>query len=250
MEANESRDKQFAVALACLVVLTGAGVGLGLLLTSSEEGVRLEIVMPAALALLVVFGLVAYVVAHRPLQALEVRDQEIRKLTASDPLTGLLNREHTLELLEREMNRAWRGGEQLACALVDIDRLEQINKQFGQTAGNGLLRSVGNVVAETCRQYDAAGRYGDAQFLLILPGIELDDAGRAAERLRQRIETSQFACDEQGFSITVSVGVTQADPETAEDADALIARADEALKRAKSEGRNRVCATAAPSAVT
>lgn len=245
MSKRVNLGKQFALSLAALIVLTMGSVMMGVLLQTD----RLGVVVVAAVGVLAILAAVAYLVVHRPRRALLLHEQELARLAITDDLTGLFRRSVILERLRGELNRAWRNGEPLACALVDIDHLRRINGRLGQAAGDGVLRTVGNLIAESCRQYDTAGRYGGEEFLVILPATELDDAARAAERLRRRIEANEFACDGEGFTVTVSIGVTQHDIDTAEGLDDLVRRADEALGRAKAEGRNRVSAQATLAAV-
>ena len=245
MSERANVDKQFALSLVALIVLTAGGIVLGALLQTD----RLGLILVAAVAVLLVLAAVAYLAAYRPLLVLVSRERELDELATTDALTGLFNRSAVLERLQCEINRAWRGGEPLACALVDIDHFRRINDQFGPVAGESVLRALGNVIAESCREYDVAGRYGGEQFLVILPATELDDAARVADRLRRRIEANEFACHGEGFTVTVSIGVTQADVDTPKEVDELIRRAGEALSRAKAEGRNRVSAQTTLAAV-
>jgi diguanylate cyclase (GGDEF)-like protein len=205
---------------------------------------RWGLIVPMVLIALGIFAATVSVVAYHPLSAFALRQREWDQRTTTDELTGLQNRRQIVERLAAELNRAVRSGQPLSCALVDIDGFREVNDKFGQEAGDSVLRTVANLIAESCRQYDTAGRYGGEEFLVILPAAELDDAARAAERLRRRIESGQFACHGQSFTVTVSVGLTQADIGATETTDVLIARASKALECAMTEGRNRVSALA------
>jgi len=235
---NTSSRRDLIVSLVLLVMLTGSSIEVGMLLAIG----RLGLVVSAVVIMLAIFAAVTAVVVYQPLKAVTVREQEMTHRTTTDALTGLQTRHQILERLSAELNRAIRSGQPLSCAVVDIDHFREINNRFGEAAGDSVLRSVGNLIAQCCRQYDTAGRYDAEDFLVILPAAEMDDAARAAERLRRRIEASEFACHGEGFKVTVSIGVTQVDIYAGETMDVLIARAYKALERARAEGRNRLSA--------
>jgi len=235
-----SRVVQFILLLVLLAFLAVSSAEAGALFVAG----RWRLALPIGLMTLALFVAVAYVVAFQPMQAVLRREQELERLARTDELTGLQTRQQIFDRLSAELNRAIRNGEALSCALVDIDGLRQINEKFGQAAGDSVLRSVGAVIGESCRLYDTAGRYGGEEFLIVLPATEMDDAARVADRLRRRVEERQFACHGQGFTVTVSIGVTLADVLAGETADVLISRANKALERAKTDGRNRVSAVA------
>jgi len=240
MLQDSNLRKGFFLSLALLVVWALSGIVVGWSWAMGRSSIALGI----AVAMFVLLGAVSYAMVYQPLRVLDQCRHRLDRMNITDDLTGLLNRTSILMRLEAELNRAWRSGEPLSCALVNIDGFRKINEQFGLEAGDSVLRTVGNLIAESCRQYDAAGRYGGEEFLLVLPSAELDNAARAAERLRRRIETSEFACHGQGFHVTVSIGVAQADLNVLETPDALTGRANEARERARREGANRVSAVA------
>jgi diguanylate cyclase (GGDEF)-like protein len=209
----------------------------------------LGVILLVAAAVLVVLGFVAYLVVYRPLRLLGAREEELTRLTATDAMTGLLNRTSVLARMRMELGRVWRSGEPLSCALVDIDRLQSINNDYGHDAGDSVIRSIGNLIGETCREYDSAGRYSAEKFLIIFPSTELDDAARGADRLRQRVESGEFSCNGQALKVTVSIGVTESDADTPETIDQMVGRAHRALDQAKEQGRNRVSAVTTIDAV-
>jgi len=230
--------KQFLLSLILLVCLVVSSAATGSLLAVGQWGVA----APVGLVTLGIFAVVAHAVGYQPGRTLFQREQELAQLVKTDELTGLQTRQHILERLSAELNRAMRSGESLSCALVRIDGFREINEKFGQAAGDSVLRSVGSLIAESCRQYDAAGRSGGEEFLIVLPTTEIDDAGRVADRLRRRVAERQFACHGEGFAVTTSIGVTQADVYAADTVDVLVSRANKALERARAEGGNRVSA--------
>jgi len=115
-----------------------------------------------------------------------------------------------------------------------------VNDKYGHPAGDAVLRGVSDVLRNTVRAMDVSGRYGGEEILVILPQTELDGAEQMAERWRQAVEASAFrAPDGRNVGVTVSIGVAGFDPGH-ESAAELVAAADEALYRAKNQGRNRV----------
>lgn len=152
------------------------------------------------------------------------------RLSITDPLTSALNRRALEELLPSDA-----GDEPLSVIAVDIDRFKALNDQFGHTAGDEALRAVVHVMGSALRRTDRVVRLGGEEFLLVLPGVALSAASVVAERVRALIATTVLL---PGASITISAGVAERSP--TEDREGLLQRADEALYRAKSLGRDRV----------
>jgi diguanylate cyclase (GGDEF)-like protein len=166
-------------------------------------------------------------------QALKI----INELAIRDELTGSHNRRHLLELIEHEKERSARFGGLFCLCLLDIDYFKRINDTHGHSAGDTVLRHFAAAVQGQIRDSDAFGRYGGEEFLLMLPETSLDEAMVLAERVRADTERLAFA-GLPGLAITVSIGI--AEFRTGEPVAQTIARADEALYLAKSNGRNRV----------
>jgi diguanylate cyclase (GGDEF)-like protein len=163
-----------------------------------------------------------------------------------DPLTGLYNRRHLEQALERELRRAAREKMSLAIVMADIDFFKRINDTSGHAAGDEVLRELGRFFTSHLRPYDVACRFGGEEFTLILPGSALESAVRHAERLREAVRNVVPSFEGKSLgSFSLSFGVA-AFPEDGESAEALIAAADAALYRAKAEGRNRVVASRVP----
>jgi diguanylate cyclase (GGDEF)-like protein len=251
MARKENPDLQLGLSLAGVVVLVVFAVGVGWCWSGqglSAGGDRSLLVM-SGIVLIALFGWVAYYSVWRPIELWKATEQELVRVTTTDPLTNLLNRVAILDRMTLEMNRSGRTGNPVSLAVVSIDNIEALQQRFGMATRNTVLRCVGNLIGTSCRQYDTAGRYGSNSFLIALPHTEIDGAARAAERLRDRVEKSEFACDGVGYAVTVSVGVTQMDRGENESMDLLMNRADDALKQARAEGGNRVHAIAPVSAV-
>lgn len=155
--------------------------------------------------------------------------QRLDRLARTDKLTGLHNRRAFDELVEREMARARRTGEPLALALLDLDRFKVYNDTYGHQAGDELLRAAAEAWSERLRDVDVLARWGGEEFVILLPDIRPPDtAETVVDRLRQATPMGQ----------TCSAGVAVWDG--SEEVAALVARADAALYRAKTEGRDRV----------
>ena len=164
-----------------------------------------------------------------------LRNQSIR-----DPLTGLFNRRYMEESLERELRRAARNDEGVALLMLDIDHFKQFNDTFGHQAGDTLLRGLGDFLSQRTRGQDVACRYGGEEFVVILAGATADDGRKRAELLRE--ELKQLTVQHAGQvlrRISFSIGVS-AFPGHGTTAGELLRTADQALYRAKAEGRDRV----------
>ena len=167
-------------------------------------------------------------------------DQSIR-----DPLTGAFNRRHlNTGLLEREIDRARRQGAALTIVMCDLDNFKAINDNHGHQAGDTLLQDFARLLLSMVREdIDTVVRYGGEEFLLILPGIQLDDGLALAERMRARLAEASTLHAQVRIGVTASFGVVSARLSSRQPAiagQALIARADQLLYAAKRGGRNRV----------
>jgi two-component system, cell cycle response regulator len=172
-------------------------------------------------------------------ELIEAREK-LRIQATHDPLTGVWNRRAILEMLGNELARSRRDGLPVAVAIADLDYFKRINDTYGHVVGDMVLCEAVNRMRALLRPYDAIGRYGGEEFLIVLPSCTSQDAFRLAERLRVGI--SQEPVDIHGgtVDITSSLGVAASDAIALLDATALINAADAALYRAKAGGRNRV----------
>jgi diguanylate cyclase (GGDEF)-like protein len=165
--------------------------------------------------------------------------EEVQRLSISDPLTGLFNRRHFFELVETEIARSRRYQKPLSVIMLDIDRFKQVNDNFGHFAGDQVLQQVASVCLHCLRSVDVICRYGGEEFLIMLPETPLENAQHTAERLRLRVAETETITNQGTVKVTISLGVS-ALIEISEQTDALFARADKALYRAKQAGRDRV----------
>jgi len=179
------------------------------------------------------------------LQAEIIEAREALRIQAThDALTGVWNRRAILEMLGTELVRSSRDALPVAVAMVDLDHFKRINDTYGHVVGDTVLRESVNRMRALLRPYDALGRYGGEEFLVVLPGCTTQDAFRLAERLRMGISQEPMVIPEGTVEVTSSLGVATNDTTTPLDATALIQAADTALYRAKAKGRNRVEAAA------
>jgi diguanylate cyclase (GGDEF)-like protein len=164
--------------------------------------------------------------------------ERIEQLAIRDELTGGYNRRFMLDALARERSRAARLREPFSVCLLDVDHFKSVNDTLGHAAGDAVLQELPSIAGQGLRGVDVFGRFGGEEFLLILPGTDLDGARRVAERVRAAIEAAQFPGVPAGRRVTVTLGVAERGP--GEDTRTLLRRADRALYAGKGAGRNRV----------
>jgi diguanylate cyclase (GGDEF)-like protein len=177
---------------------------------------------------------------QRQIEAIQSLQAQLTEQANRDPLTGLYNRRYLNDSLQREFDRCARDGAPISLLLVDLDHFKLINDRHGHSAGDEVLRQVSTLLMNDMRSSDICCRYGGEEFLLVLPHVGLDAALERAEHCRSHVAAHRWLADEQALVVTLSVGVACASDARMTPA-ALIHLADQALYRAKAEGRNRVC---------
>lgn len=179
-------------------------------------------------------------VANMEQEALGYREhlEEQRQKALIDPLTGLPNRAAWSERLEHEESRWREGGGELLLAMLDLDHFKSINDGYGHQAGDKVLKIIAGELRKRLRPHDFIARFGGEEFVLLMPGTSLKDGIGLMERLRAAIEACPFHFKGQRVTITVSSGVAAF--RTGEQSAVVLKRADQALYRAKSAGRNQV----------
>ncbi len=171
--------------------------------------------------------------------------EELRERANKDLLTMLPNRAAISVTLEQEFARCHRDHRTVGVILLDIDHFKRINDTYGHFAGDAVLRETATRLRGNMRPYDKVGRYGGEEFLVVLPNCDLEQAAAQAERMRSKLQATSMLVDGAELTITASFGVTVSDG-SERTPDVFIRVADEALYRAKAEGRNRVHALMFP----
>jgi diguanylate cyclase (GGDEF)-like protein len=166
-------------------------------------------------------------------------EARLHELATRDALTGLPNRREAMRLLAEELMRVQRDMSAASVLMLDVDHFKRINDTYGHAGGDSALKFCAQQISARLRAIDTCSRLGGEEFAVLLPGTDLGGARVIAERLRASLEAATMELDGQPLRMTVSIGAAQLRPTDA-DADAALRRADAALYRAKSEGRNRV----------
>jgi two-component system cell cycle response regulator len=214
----------------------------GVFFLRTERGERSLSADDADFAEVVIRAAVAAIRRAQALESTRADNRRLEELATTDALTRLLNRRALLDRLSVEVDRARRFKQQLSLLMVDLDHFKAVNDQHGHLVGDDMLRQMGTLLASAVRTIDVVARYGGEEFVLILPETSIEGAAVFGERLREKVNEHAFDLGvESSLHLTCSVGVaTFPSPRVASTED-LFARADEALYRAKSGGRNQVC---------
>lgn len=218
----------------------------GLYIVATHFGPLSPIADHALLALdlfnILVFFLMASYTARFFYQRVRQSEGRLREYAARDTLTGLFNRRYLLELAGNEQSRAQRDAMPLSLVIADIDHFKTINDTHGHETGDQVLVHIGAILETCCRAGDTVARWGGEEFLFLLPHTDPGEAEQFAERVCQTVAQQPLLRDGQDHvTCTLSLGVAAvATDETLTDA---LARADTALYRSKTAGRNQVTAT-------
>jgi diguanylate cyclase (GGDEF)-like protein len=169
------------------------------------------------------------------------REEKVRHLSVTDPLTGLFNRRSILLHLEQEQFRSRNKGPVMSLLMVDLDHFKLINDEKGHEAGDYALIAAADALQKCLRQNDRVGRYGGEEFLIILPGTNLEGAKYIAERCRQQLEKTNVVLSNGGqIKLTGSFGLICNEGNVHMQVDELLRRVDKALYLAKHQGRNQI----------
>src|SRR6266851_9584602 len=175
------------------------------------------------------------------LQSTLLQTQESLRIAAThDALTGLKNRMEIVGILIQELARSRRNGGPVGVIFADIDHFKSINDSIGHLGGDTVLKVVSRRLTSAVRIYDQVGRYGGEEFLLVLPGCDLQGTKTRAEELLRTVRKEPIETSYGTKTVTVSIGIASTSENGLVEAEELLNRADEALYRAKENGRNRV----------
>ena len=184
------------------------------------------------------------IVRVNALLRIKFNKDKLERVSTTDDLTGLHNRKYIQERLEEEISRSKRYGTKIACILFDLDYFKVVNDMYGYEWGDILLQKVANKLNAMIRKEDILTRYGDEEFLLVLPNTSEDNAFLFGERFRREIEKMEFipTGEEEAHRVTISGGISTFPcmQDVDEDANTIIRYAEHALYNAKHRGRNKI----------
>jgi diguanylate cyclase (GGDEF)-like protein len=175
---------------------------------------------------------------HESVSQLASLTGRLRELAMIDSLTGVLNRRAFLDHADGEWVRHRRHNHSLSCAMVDVDGFKKINDTFGHAAGDAVLQHIGALMRTTLRASDLPARLGGDEFVALMPETNIEGAWKLGDRLLARVQQRPLSVLDQSLATTLSIGVASA--EGCNNLEELMAKADQALYRAKKEGRARV----------
>jgi diguanylate cyclase (GGDEF)-like protein len=179
----------------------------------------------------------AFVLMHK-----ERADRETYELATIDSLTGVYNRRTFKELAEPQLSRSRRAQLPVSLLMLDLDHFKRVNDTYGHLGGDDVLRAFATLVRSCLRKEDLLARYGGEEFVLLLPGASQNAAFSLAQRIREEVASKPFAANGHLVRVTVSVGLACEGGDTLPSLEAMLGRADEALYKAKNDGRNQVVA--------
>ena len=183
----------------------------------------------------------AFLLMHK-----ERADRETYELATTDSLTGVYNRRTFSELAEPQLSRSRRSKLPVSLLMLDLDHFKRINDTYGHLAGDDVLKAFSQLVRNLLRKEDLLARYGGEEFVVLLPGSPQEAAKVLAERIRDETASKQLDANGHLVRATVSIGVSSEAGDTLPSLEAMLGRADEALYKAKNDGRNNVVALPMP----
>ncbi len=233
--------------ILALYALTGYGYVIVLLLANHphrinfQEAILYWIVLAAVLSWFAAIGSYINHLREKLVKAnfeLSQANERIRQSAIIDELTGVFNRRQMIRILEREKSLADRGQASFSFCILDLDDFKHVNDTFGHQVGDTVLRTLVQTIQSNIREQDYVARYGGEEFVVILAYPDMEEAVACAERIKSLAASIVFPGLPEDFRITISMGLTRYVP--LESIDTLIGRADTALYRAKTNGKNRL----------
>ncbi len=220
---------------AFYTILTLLGYWLLIAVLFAFQGWWINLIYPTLLILITYFSMTLY-----NQLSIAIERSKLLKMATRDSLTGLYNIGQFKLLLRAELaTLAIRQNDRsMSLLMSDADNFKKTNDTYGHLMGDQVLREIASVIKTTCRALDVAARYGGEEFIVMLPGATEQDALRVADKIRTALSQKVFRHEKGDFSMTISLGITQARPGE-NDIETLIGRADKALYEAKHTGKNK-----------
>ncbi|RXJ91543.1 diguanylate cyclase [Arcobacter sp. CECT 8983] len=209
-----------------------------------QKGMNYELVWKVVLGSIIFILLITYwnrkvIKTNRLLEEakkdIELKNKELEKLATTDKLTNLYNRRKIEELMQIEINRSERFNHNFGLAIVDIDKFKKVNDTYGHQIGDIVLKEIADILDNNRRKTDFVGRYGGEEFVIICPESTVDGVVRLMELFKEKISSHEFT---KVKNKTASFGVTMS--QKGDTIESILKRADDALYRAKENGRNRI----------
>jgi len=173
-------------------------------------------------------------------EALRESEEKHRMLATTDTLTGLHNRFYFMKRAEDEFNRFQRYGKPFSLLMIDLDCFKEVNDKYGHAGGDEVLKQIGFLMGGNFRKTDITGRLGGEEFCVLMPETTPEDAWTAAEAFRQTLENTIINNGDRAITVTCSIGISSSNKNNHR-FDEVLKQADQALYRAKHQGRNRSC---------
>ncbi len=174
---------------------------------------------------------------------------KLKELATTDALTSLANRKQIMKQLFKQFEYYRRYRAEFSVLMIDVDYFKKINDTYGHQAGDAVLKQMSAIFLKSLRNVDSAGRYGGEEFLVILTEPVGEQARQVAERIRQAVHNHTFMYEDKSINVNISIGITRISDQD-ENEHSLISRADQALYKAKENGRNRVVSLSDNSSAT
>lgn len=224
-------------ALAIPFTLKGEQVGVFFLRTSGEDAVLTELDLQFADQ--VIRSAVGSIEKAYDLEEAVADHRHLRQMAENDPLTGLHNRRALEQRIGREMEQAARYQTVLSCLLIDVDNFKETNDRYGHQVGDRVLSQLAGLLRREQRAIDVVARYGGEEFCVVLPLTGSSGARILADRILRRVSTEKFGDPDRPITVTVSIGIATYPDDRITDGQALLRVADDNMRKAKSDGKNR-----------
>ncbi len=210
------------------------------LLYENIRSISVDIMFSVAVSIIII-GIIIIMslksTAENIIKNLENEVEKKTKLSETDTMLGIYNRMKLMDVLSEEIERSNRYKNHLSLVVFDIDNFKEINDSFGHQIGDNVLKRVVSIVNNNIRKTDTLARYGGDEFIIVSPETSLEDVKKLANRIKNAVNNYE---SQQGIELSCSFGIAQFKNKK-ENIDSFIKRADDALYRAKNQGRNRVC---------